>query len=202
MYKSLFHTLLAIAISGLSASAIAGYGHGQDKFIQFFDDNQDGTVTIDEFNESAKARFKRMDMDGNGQVTDQEFEQYVQSRRADHRQRYVSRIDRNGDGKVSKEEFIAHNTQMAERKFSYMDKDSDGLVSSDEFDTARMKKYGRRPGGKRIFEHIDGDGNGTLTQQESFTAWSNWFQRIDTNGDKVVSSDEVQAYRESKWRNR
>ncbi len=48
----------------------------------------------------------------------------------------MKKIDTDGDGAVSKDEFMAH----AEKKFAKKDKNGDGVLSSDEM--KRMKKHG------------------------------------------------------------
>ena len=52
--------ILVTFFSFTAASAFAGpggHGHGKSKFMSFFDSNEDGEVTLDEFNDYAKARF-------------------------------------------------------------------------------------------------------------------------------------------------
>jgi hypothetical protein len=67
------------------------------------------------------------------------------------------RLDADGDGSVSKAEFLAspraqQNKEAAEKRFATVDKDGDGKLSQDEF-TAGMKRRGGKGGGAR-----DGDG--------------------------------------------
>jgi hypothetical protein len=39
---------------------------------------------------------------------------------------------------------------------------------------------------------LDGNGDGQVTKEESETAWLNWFNRLDVNGDQVVTVEEIQ----------
>ena len=57
---------------GISGTAMAEPQQG--KFMKFFDANQDGTVTMEEFETSARARFERMDADKNGKVSLEEWQ--------------------------------------------------------------------------------------------------------------------------------
>ena len=70
----------------------------------------------------------------------------------------------------------------------------DGL-SAEEMQHSGKHKHAK---GKRIFKRMDKDGDGQVTRDESYTAWSAWFARIDTNGDLVVTTDEVNAHRQMK----
>lgn len=53
-----------------------------------------------------------------------------------------ARKDTNGDGKLSKEEFVkgAKDASMAEKAFNNRDKDKDGSISKEEFMAAPAKK--------------------------------------------------------------
>ena len=56
----------------------------------------------------------------------------------------VQGLDKNGDGKISKDEFIGKKTgeakEEAEKAFAAKDKDKDGSLSKDEFTAAPKKK--------------------------------------------------------------
>lgn len=49
-----------------------------------------------------------------------------------HGQMFLKQFDRNGDGGVSRDEFIQPQMQMIEQQFKHMDKNGDGLVGSEE----------------------------------------------------------------------
>ncbi len=201
--RRIFTFLIITSLATASGLVSADGGHGSGKFMRFFDANNDGTVTLDEFNDSAKARFERMDSDGDGKVSKDEFRSYIKARRAEHMERKFARMDADQDGKVSREEFLAYKAKKAERKFARMDKNNDGVISKEEHASCKGGKHGKhkRHGGK-IFYHIDKNGDGFITQSESYEAWLNWFNRIDSNADKVVTADEVKAYREQRRKKR
>ena len=54
----------------------------------------------------------------------------------------MKRIDTNGDGKISKEEFVkgAKDAAKAEAAFTAKDKDKDGSLTLDEYKAAGGKK--------------------------------------------------------------
>ena len=191
--------ILVTFFSFTAASAFAGpggHGHGKGKFMGFFDSNEDGEVTLTEFNDSAKARFERIDGDNDGNISKDEFRAYIKERRTDRKKKKFARMDTDNDGQVTKDEYVAYKTKKAERKFSRMDKNSDGTVNVEEHANCKKNKHKRHGG--RIFHHMDSNDDGSVTQAESYEAWLKWFKRIDVNADDVVSSDEVQAYRQQR----
>ncbi len=201
MNKSL--ALLTLLCLGTASPATFAGNHGKGKFMNFFDANNDGTVTLDEFNESAKQRFTRIDSDGNASLTKEEFRAYIKSRRAERKQRRFAKIDTDNDGQLSKDEFIAFKMKKAERKFTRMDSDGDGVISAEEHVACKGGKHGKRKrrGGK-IFQHMDANDDGNISQEESYAAWLNWFKRIDTNADNVVTAEEIQAHRQQRHKHR
>ena len=114
--KKIFTLLTLACLAATSTTVLAG-GHGKGKFMNFFDTNQDGTVTIDEFNDSAKARFKRIDSNNDGNVSEDEFRTYIKSRRAERKQQHFAKMDTDKDGQLTKDEYIAYKQKKAERKF-------------------------------------------------------------------------------------
>jgi Ca2+-binding EF-hand superfamily protein len=192
MKKSVMTGLL---VSGLLCSSLALAQGGTDKFMQFFDTNRDGIVTLDEFEAAMQARFARMDSDHNGVVSQEEFRSYLQQRRLEHKQERLKAMDSNGDGQISKQEYLAYQSKQADARFGRLDQNHDGILSADELDNDRRHGY---HGGKGLFRKLDSNGDGVISQDENRAALSAWFARIDSNGDKVVTSDEVKAFRDQR----
>ena len=69
-------------------------------------------------------------MAGNGRVTAEEIADSPKAHeRAEHvAERIAKRLDSNGDGRVSKDEFLA----AAKTRFARLDKNGDGFLSADE----------------------------------------------------------------------
>ena len=107
----------------------------------------------------------------------------------------LKRADTDGDGKVSRAEFIASRTAQIEKMFSRMDTDGDGTLDAREAEAAaeRMRAMvagdragprrpdgarAQRPGderprpaggegpGAQAFDRLDGDGDGKLSREE------------------------------------
>lgn len=85
------------------------------------------------------------------------------------------------------------------------DKDGDGKISREEFEAARPKGGGRAPGGgnpMKLFEKADSDGDGKISKSDFQSALAQntdsatageVFDAMDTNQDGVVSAAEYAA---------
>lgn len=106
------------------------------------------------FRDRGPINFQELDADGDGQVTKAELEA--------HRTQMFTSADANGDGKLSVEEMQAEVQKKANDRVTEMfarhDSNNDGFLTTDE-----MPKP-RRAG--MMFDRIDADGNGSLSEQE------------------------------------
>jgi Ca2+-binding EF-hand superfamily protein len=105
-------------------------------------------------------------------------------------------MDSNGDGQISQAEYVNYQARRAERKYARMDKDGSGMVNKDEY-VSRKGKSGKYCG-KRIFQRLDGNSDGTVSRAESLQAWTRWFEHMDANHDSVVTAEEIKLYRETR----
>ncbi len=53
----------------------------------------------------------------------------------------LERLDSNGDGVLTQDEFIVLNAEKAERHFNYKDIDNDGVLSLEEFSTGNVRSH-------------------------------------------------------------
>lgn len=101
--------------------------------------------------------FDQLDVDGSGEITTEDLTALRNDR--------FATLDGNGDGSVSKEEFLAaQRTQAeerAERMFERLDADGDGVLSRDVIE-------GRQGvgGGERMISRFDEDGSGGISAEE------------------------------------
>lgn len=116
----------------------------------------------------------------------------------------ASKIDKDGDGRVSFEEMKAAFPGVTQEKFKARDKNGDGFLTDDERTITAVKTKSGAPVSKsnppdpgQLFKKADKDGNGQVTWEEvhaiaprlpqaRFTVW-------DRNGDGAISKDEVPA---------
>ena len=124
--------------------AANGNGKGAafaEQRFEKLDANHDGVVTIDEYVAAATALFKQFDTAGTGKVTAAEIEASpkTQERALHVANRMVEHMDTNGDGTVSKDEFLA----AAKTRFSKLDKNGDGYLDAGEVGGGRRFGHGR-----------------------------------------------------------
>jgi Ca2+-binding EF-hand superfamily protein len=107
---------------------------GEHRFDKL-DANHDGVVTLNEYVAAATAKFKDLDVAGNGRVTAEEIANSPQAhKRAEKVAEHIAeRLDTNGDGMVSKDEFLA----KAKSRFARLDKNGDGFLTADEIGRRR-----------------------------------------------------------------
>ena len=96
----------------------------------------------------------------------------------------ISRADANGDGNVSKAEFLARRSEA----FEDLDADGSGGLTQSEFEFAVSERVKRFSG--RAFGKVDTDGNGAISQSEWDQNPPRAFDKLDRNGDGVLSPAE------------
>ncbi|MDN3683122.1 EF-hand domain-containing protein [Vibrio tapetis subsp. quintayensis] len=180
---------LAVATGATAANMNKGKGNNmqQPEFVQL-DLNQDGQVTEDEFNQAKAERIEKRTEEG-------------RTLRNISASKTFEAVDTNGDGVLTKDEFLAQRkdgmnanrggkqsksmkSNMQRPDFATFDIDGDKSITQKEFDTYRAAKQ----------QKVTNDGralNGKR-QADVFTAF-------DTNGDGVISEEEF-AERQSKDR--
>ena len=98
--------------------------------------------------------FQELDANGDGQVTQEEMQA--------HRDKRFTDADTDGDGKLSVQEMQAAGQKKVNdrvtKMFESQDANKDGFLTQDELPKPR------RAG--KMFDRIDADGNGTISEQE------------------------------------
>lgn len=136
-------TLTAVALVLMTGSAFA-QGKPGAHFIENFDLDEDGVVTLAEVLEKRTDIFYMFDQDENGVLSSEEYDMFDEVRAADHEQEGHSGgqgqgnqgegmarevTDLNGDGVVAQEEFMT----AAQDWFQGKDRNRDGVITTADF---------------------------------------------------------------------
>jgi len=134
-----------VALGGLAGMAAADRGHGWGQgweghggmghgrmmmrnMLERYDANGDGKLTEDEIDGARAASYGEFDADKNGNLSLQEFQGLWLK---DHQQRIVrsfQRLDRNGDGQVTVDEYKRPMADLV----ADMDQNGDGALNRDD----------------------------------------------------------------------
>lgn len=123
--------------------------------------------------------------------------------RADWRKSILQRLDADGNGTIS----LAEVPERLRPRLVQLDSDGDGNLAESELKSAFQNRAGDRqqpgarnkiPGGgadklKLMFQRIDQDGNGSISQQEAPERMKERFAQIDTDGDGQIDAREFQV---------
>ena len=98
-----------------------------------------------------------------------------------------SKLDANGDGKVTRGEVYDHR----KARFAEIDTDGDGVASADEI-AADMQEFIRKRVALKL-SRLDTDGNGSVDAEEFARGGGHLLHHADRDGDGVVDKDEARA---------
>ena len=136
---------LALAAALAAAPALAQTQMPGEHFITNWDADADGAVTLDEATARRGDIFVTFDADENGALSAEEYVQFDAARASDQAQMrqgngkgsmmreeggmQLGFNDTDGDGAVSRDEFLARTPDW----FAMMDRDADGKVTQQDF---------------------------------------------------------------------
>lgn len=176
--------IVATLMTSLAGVGVA-YAHGprgHHKFFERMDSDGDGRVTQEEWSATKLERFEKGDLDGDGRVTPEEMQQARQA----HRAARFAKKDADGDGLLSPEEV----SWMDADRFAKKDADGDGYLGADEL---RHRKHGakREKLGRRMLARIDTDEDGAISRAEAEAAAQGFFEKLDADQDGAVTKAEL-----------
>lgn len=195
--------LLALAAQAQNPPAAAPaaspwFAHMLDRM----DANHDGRISQDEFLAAAAARFKRIDTRNTGHVDSAALAHSpLAAARATHRaQRMVMRLDKAGNGYITRDEVVA----AAQARFARLDRDGNGKLTPQELtgsrgrharpasgDDARVQARAQRQ--QQRFDELDANHDGVVSKDEFIAAASARFQQFDSQGSGKVTAAQIVA---------
>jgi len=150
--------------------------------------------------------------------------------RGGERMSLIERLDTNGDGVLTVDEFTVNNSDRASKHFDRKDSDGDGVLSLEEFsatggrgrhaeldslDTDALQvcmeeilgyELPERSDAETVFNEMDTSGDGAVDIDEFLTAGelraAERFDQIDADGSGDITSDEVEAGQTAKQERR
>jgi Ca2+-binding EF-hand superfamily protein len=118
-----------------------------------------------------------------------------------------SQLDKNGDGFITEDEVGDDRKAFFERLLRVADKNKDGKLSKDEFVAGLAAGEAKRPEGtpgekrplgkdfdpEAMFNRLDKNGDGKITKDEIPEERAEFLRRMDTDGDGVITKEEFKA---------
>ena len=115
-HRSLIRQAIAVVCLGFAVTSTAFAADGKAE------------ISKQQYEARQTKRFLQADADGNGMVSQQEFDTHRAAAQADKRAKRFARMDANKDGSIDAKELNA----VLDRRFDRLDRDKNGALSSDE----------------------------------------------------------------------
>ena len=128
----MFTKVTTAAVLLLSSCVVLAQGR-EGPALEQADADHDGKVTKQEYVDARAAQFSRMDRNGDGFIDEADAREGGNERGQRAAKALRGRIDSNGDGKISKEEFVNAPTML----FDKFDANKDGVLDATELEAAR-----------------------------------------------------------------
>lgn len=103
----------------------------------------------------------------------------------------LEKADTNNDGAISKAEFTAYRASQ----FKRIDRNGDGFITDSDIPARLQRRLPPEMSSDKMQATFDVNKDGKVSEQEYTSGPSLMFDRADTNGDSVVTKQELQALR-------
>jgi Ca2+-binding EF-hand superfamily protein len=125
----------------MAARAVTQRQPDPTRIFDSADTNGDGVITREEFHTARERAFTRLDRNGDGYIDNDDLPSRPLARHTakDRLAQLVAQLDKDGDGRISKAEFVDGPTPLFDRA----DTDHNGELSHDEV-AAIKEKIGKR----------------------------------------------------------
>jgi Ca2+-binding EF-hand superfamily protein len=150
-------------------------------------------ISLTDARERAEARFRELDVDGSGDLSAEELAN------APHARFMHGLGKRQGaqlaDG--SHRWLEKHGGDLETDLFERLDQDGDGQISRDEFDAGALAEARRDAMRQHVFARLDRDGSGGITPDELPDPVRR-LEAMDADGDGIVTREEARAYKQER----
>lgn len=166
-----------------------------EKMMARFDTNKDGQITLDEVQAVRQARFQKMDTDGNGGVSLEEFKAFKSQKRRPPRRSQADERGSQNQGMGSPNAQDEDGERRGNRPGGPNRQDqNNGWMGKGKRDFGPKgqcnKSYKKGKRLKARFNRLDQDNNGQISLEE-FSAKVPLFRKFDTNHDGVITKAEL-----------
>lgn len=150
-------------------------------------------ISLAEVEKRVEERFQALDTDGNGEISPEEYA----AAPAVGRHGFHHGMHRKGpaDRERPKPDHRAQH-EFDEGAFDRLDTNGDGLLSREEFDSEKLRAARRAEMRERLFARLDADGSGGLSRDE-LPDPTRRLAAMDADGDGTVTRAEARAYRKA-----
>ncbi|MEP6483244.1 MAG: EF-hand domain-containing protein [Rudaea sp.] len=210
MFRTIARSVLtALPVTALSVCALAQTAAPEHPsfyqlMLQKMDSNGDGRISLDEYLAAANTRFTSIDAQGKGAVDATDIEVAPTTLQRDQKiaDFIVKRMDSDGKGYVSEDDFVA----KAKQRFARMDTRGDGKLTPDELSAPRLHEHQkaaqnanpdaqakRAAFAQKYFDRIDANHDRVVTQDEYIAAATAHFNKIDKDGSGELTAQQIAA---------
>ena len=153
------------------------------------------SIDIAEMKAGAAERFAKVDTNGDGKVTPEEFAAVrSDAPKADRRKAMRERMERRSRDRRG-EMRRQMRGMLGDEAFEAADGDGDGKLSKEE--VRGLPKAARSVAQRRAFDRVDADGDGVLTASELSPRIA-MLEKADADGDGKVNREEMRTLRKAR----